>query len=298
LKKTTGYLAPLGLEDNLRKELKNILHEYDRLFLIETPQKAYWAQNIWHDPQIIHFDSISDAAKKLRGLGKLWSFYPYKNIRRASLITEKLPYFPRKPITFPSNIPNSPLGSWTLLDTNTLLASPVCSSQFPQGEVHFQETKVPPSRAYLKLWESLTRIGKHPKAGDSCLEVGASPGSWTWVLQQLGADVIAVDRAPLAPSVSSLEKITFLKQDAFAITPKEFPHLNWIFSDLICYPEKLLDWVMQWISIDAKVNFVCTLKFQGEVNPEVIREFEKIKGSQIIHLFHNKHELTWIKLFE
>ncbi len=297
MQQVTGYLAPPGLEKHLKSELRNITQEYDRLIIADgPPQKTYWAQNIWFDPQIIKFDSISDASKKLRKMQKLWSFYPYKNIRRGSLISEKLPYFPSKSLVFPSAVPTSPLGSWTLLDTNTLLASPSCSSLFPQGEVHFQETKVPPSRAYLKLWESLTRIGIFPKEGDTCLEVGASPGSWTWVLQQLGANVIAVDRAPLAPSVSSLPNINFMKKDAFSITPKDFPEVNWIFSDLICYPEKLLSWIKQWIDIDAKVDFVCTLKFQGEVNPEIIKEFEKIEGSQVLHLFHNKHELTWIKL--
>ena len=135
-----------------------------------------------------------------------------------------------------------------------------------------------------------------PKAGDQCLEVGASPGSWTWVLQQLGADVIAVDRAKLDESVSSLPNITFMKKDAFSIGPKDYPDLDWVFSDLICYPEKLLSWVTQWLEINSKVNFVCTLKIQGEYDPKIIKEFAKIEGSHVVHLFHNKHELTWFKI--
>jgi len=38
------------------------------------------------------------------------------------------------------------------------------------------------------------------------------------------------------------------------------------------------------------------LKFQGEVDLNIIKEFEKIEGSQVLHLFHNKHELTWFKV--
>jgi 23S rRNA (cytidine2498-2'-O)-methyltransferase len=297
LKQTTGYLAPLDLQANLRNELKNILFEYDRLIIAEgPPQTAYWAQNIWFDPQIIHFTSISDAAKKLKDLQKLWSLYPYKNIRRATLISEKLPYFSAKPILFPSSVPKTPLGSWTLLDENTLLASPHCSSFFAQGEVYFQESKAPPSRAYLKLWEALTRIGIVPQPNEVCLEVGASPGSWTWVLQQLGCSVIAVDRALLDPSISILPNITFMKKDAFSLKPTDFSKLDWIFSDLICYPEKLLLWINQWLDLNEKMNFVCTLKFQGEPDQKIIKEFEKIEGGQIVHLFHNKHELTWVKI--
>ncbi|MBX9923339.1 MAG: SAM-dependent methyltransferase [Rhabdochlamydiaceae bacterium] len=297
MRRTTGYLSPPDLQQQLKRELKNIICEYDRLIIAEgPPQTAHWAQNIWFDPQVISFTSISEAAKKLKEMQKLWSFYPYKNIRRGTLISEKLPYFSAKPIIFPSSIPKAPLGSWTLLDPNTLLASPLCSSSFAQGEVHFQESKVPPSRAYLKLWEALTRIGVIPKPDDVCLEVGASPGSWTWVLQQLGSKVIAVDRALLDPSVSSLPNVTCLKKDAFSLKPMDFPKLDWIFSDLICYPEKLLAWLNQWLEINAKINFVCTLKFQGEGDRDIIKEFEKIAGSHIVHLFHNKHELTWFKI--
>ena len=292
----TGYLAPIDLKDQLKSELKNIVQEYDRLIIAEgPPQNVHWAQNIWYDPQVIPFQSISDAAKKLKSLGKLWSYYPFQNIRRAELIKESLPYFSPKPLIFPATLPTSPLGSWTLLDAQTLVASPHCSSPFAQGEAQFAETKIPPSRAYLKLWEALTRAGTMPKFGDLCLEVGASPGSWTWVLQQLGAKVIAVDRAALDLSVASLPNVTALKKDAFAIGPNDYPELSWVFSDLICYPEKLLTWVKQWLDTGANVNFVCTLKFQGEGGYEIAREFEKIEGSQVVHLFHNKHELTWIK---
>ena len=294
---TTGYLSPEGLQNQLRKELKNILYEYGRLIIAEgPPQIAYWAQNIWFDPQVISFNSISDAAKKLKEMQKLWSFTPYINIRRGALISEKLPYFSPKPLQFPSKAPQTPLGSWTLLDENTILASPRCSSFFAQGEAHFQESKIPPSRAYLKLWEALTRIGKFPEPGQICLEVGSSPGSWTWVLQQLGAKVFAVDRAPLDPSIATLPNISFMKKDAFSLKPIDFPKLDWIFSDLICYPEKLLAWLQKWLEIHSKINFVCTLKFQGEVDDQIIRDFAKIEGSHIVHLFHNKHELTWFKI--
>lgn len=293
----TGYFAAEGFEESLRRELKEITHEYGRLFLAKgPPQKVYWAQNIWFDPQIISFHSIFDAAKKLRELQKLWSFYPYRLIRKGALITEKLPFFSPKPIIFPSIIPAVPLGSWTLLDEKTLLASPHCSSPFAQGAVYFQETKQPPSRAYLKLWEALIRSGSIPKSGDSCLEVGASPGSWTWVLQKLGTYVVAVDRAFLSESIQQLPQITFIKKDAFSIVPNDFPDLNWIFSDLICYPDKLLSWIKQWISIGSKVNFICTLKFQGDCDYRIIKEFEEVEGSSIVHLFNNKHELTWFRI--
>ena len=293
----TGYLAPIGLEERLKQELPTIVSQYGRLLIAEgPPQSVHWAQNIWFDPQFIPFHSVSDAAKKLRSLKKLWSHYPYKNIRRGELISAQLPYFSPKPLSFPNVLPEAPLGSWTLIDSQTLLASPCCSSPFAHGEVHFQESRIPPGRAYLKLWEILLKMGRRPKAKEVCLDLGASPGSWTWALQQMGAEVVAVDRALLSPSLAQLPNTAFLKKDAFSLFPGDLhlPRLDWVFCDVVCAPQKLFDWVQRWLG--EKVHFVCTLKFQGNGGTEIIREFEKIEGGRLVHLFHNKHELTWYKL--
>ncbi len=290
----TGYLAPEGLEEALESELKNITDRLGRLFLAEGPvQNVHWVQNIWHNLQTIPFHSIKDAAAKLRSIHGLWAYYPNVFIRRGELIAENLPYFSPKRLPFPSLLPTTPLGSWTLLNEETLLCAAECSSPFAHGEIQFLETKEPPSRAYLKLWEFLTRAGKWPSKGEQCLELGASPGSWTWVLQQLDANVIAVDRAPLDPKIAHLPGICCLKKDAFSIGPDDFPNAKWVFSDLICYPDKLFEWIQPWLKKD--VHLVCTLKFQGKGEYEVIEKFERIGGSTLLRLFHNKHELTWYK---
>jgi 23S rRNA (cytidine2498-2'-O)-methyltransferase len=76
--------------------------------------------------------------------------------------------------------------------------------------VRFVESKQgPPCRAYLKLWEVFSRIQKMPAPGDACLDAGASPGRWTWALQQLGASVLAGDRADPAPEIMRLAGVTF-----------------------------------------------------------------------------------------
>ncbi len=288
----TGYLAKEGLEYELEKELEGIIKCYGRLFIAEgPPQNAYWAQDVWYDPEEMTFSSISEGANLLKARQKLWSHTPFQNLRRAHLIQEKLAYFSPKPLPFPAKPPETPLGAFTLIDANTLIAAPRCKSPFAQGEVHFQESKAPPSRAYLKLWEIFTLTGKMPKPKEHCLELGACPGSWTWVLQSLGAKVTAVDRAPLDPAVASLSNITFLKKDAFSLKPEDYPDVEWVFSDLICAPEKLYAWLLPWL--ESQRRFVCTLKFQGEADREIIRKFAAIDGSHICHLFHNKHELTW-----
>jgi 23S rRNA (cytidine2498-2'-O)-methyltransferase len=103
-----------------------------------------------------------------------------------------------------------------LLDAGTILAASDCQSPFPNGEARFVEDREgPPNRAYLKLWEALTLIGRQPGPGDLCLDLGASPGGWSWVLAKLGARVIAVDKAPLAPAIAAMPGVEVHKASAF-----------------------------------------------------------------------------------
>jgi 23S rRNA (cytidine2498-2'-O)-methyltransferase len=182
-----------------------------------------------------------------------------------------------------------------LLSENKIIACAKTSNPFPSGEIPFVEDKEnAPSRAYLKLWETFTVHGVRPKGDDAVLDLGSSPGGWTWVLQQLGCHVISVDKAELDPRLMSDKKIKFIKKDAFKLKPSDVGQIDWFFSDLICYPRKLYDLVQEWRKSGHVKNFVCTIKFQGETDYESLKLFSEIPGSRLVHLFHNKHEIMWI----
>jgi 23S rRNA (cytidine2498-2'-O)-methyltransferase len=115
-------------------------------------------------------------------------------------------------------------------------------------------------------------------------------------LQGLGAQVIAVDKAPLAPHIASLPNVRYVQQSAFALKPSEIGRVDWLFSDIICYPERLLRLVREWRESGLVRNMICTLKFQGETDFKTTESFLEIAGSTAIHLYNNKHEITWICL--
>ncbi len=298
----SAYLAPEGLTENLLKEVDGVISVHDRLILSSLPfVNAHWAQNIWNNPVTLSIDSINDAAKKLKSIQRNWCLYSFTVHRRAKLIEEKLNSRKPKPISFPTSLPSQGTGSWCLLDENTLLASAACSSSFPNGEPSFIEDKNgPPNRAYLKLYEALTLVGKTPQAGEFCIDIGGSPGGWAWVIQKCGAEVLSIDRSPLDEKISNLKGVSFEKRDAFSLLPEEFvkdgKKVDWLFSDVICYPEKLYDWLSVWIDSGICKNFICTIKFKGEPEPDIIKKFAAIPDSKVVHLYHNKNELTLIKL--
>lgn len=288
-------LAAKGSERPLEEEVgARVLERHERLFVLQGREIPAWAQNVWLKPQILKFKSISEAAKHLRGIQRNWWLHSVAAHRRAQLIQGELPPLKPKRLKFPSELPKLPLGSFALVDENTMIYSAECSNPFPDGEMEFEENKIdPPSRAYLKLWEFFTLNEKRPQPGQTALDLGSSPGGWTWVLDQMGCQVISVDKAPLAESLAKSSRVKYLSESAFALDPKTVGKVDWLFSDVICYPERLLELVKKWIAAEGAKNFVCTLKFQGPTNFDVIAEFKNIPGSQIRHLSNNKHELTW-----
>jgi 23S rRNA (cytidine2498-2'-O)-methyltransferase len=296
----TAYLAADGFADPLQEELRRagvvVARQHERLLLCEGPAvAAAWAANIWYDCVELPVESIGSAGKALRAIQRNWSMYAPLHHRRAALIQERLPHVSAKPLVFPVAAPTAPLGSWTLLAPDRLLAAGDCSSPFANGQVDFIEDRTgPPNRAYLKLWEALVRLGRWPGPGERCLDLGASPGGWTWVLGKLGAEVIAIDKAPLDPKVAALPGVTWRGESAFALEPEGIGQVDWLFSDIVCYPSRLLRLVEKWRSAGAAKNFVCTLKFQGPTDHESAAAFAAIPGAQVLHLHHNKHELTFL----
>ena len=299
---TTAYLAVDGFEAQLREELARrgaaIREVHGRLLVSDgQPVAAGWAANVWNGCVELPVASIGTAAKSLRDIQRNWAMYAPLHHRRAALIREKLPHVSAKPVVFPAVAPTAPLGSWTLLAPDRMLAAARCTSPFANGEVELVEDRAgPPSRAYLKLWEALVRLRRWPQPGERCLDLGASPGGWTWVLAKLGAEVIAIDKAPLDPKVAAMPGVAWRGESAFALDPASVGPIDWLFSDVICYPARLLKLVGRWRATGQVRNFVCTIKFQGETDHETAEAFAAIPGASVLHLHNNKHELTFALL--
>ncbi len=292
-----AYLAPQGFLGELQQELDHAGQPLGRLVICSGPPRpVLWVRNVWLEPQRIRFSSISQAVRLLKALGTRWVLYDEHLERRgrARLIQERLREPDMKPLIFGAPLPRTGLGSWTLLDETTLLASPRCSSPFAHGQIAFVEDKTgPPNRAYLKLWELFTVLQTRPQPGQFCLDLGASPGGWTWVLANLGARVVCVDKAPLAPGVAGMPGVGQRPGSAFGLAPQDIGPVDWLFCDVICYPRRLLALVRRWLDAGLAANMVCTIKFQGQTDFETIRAFLAISGSKLLHLCQNKHELTW-----
>jgi 23S rRNA (cytidine2498-2'-O)-methyltransferase len=250
------YLAADGFVDELVTELGEVAAVHERLVLAPVPRRpAAWATTVWLDPVRIPITSINAGARALLAIQSGWALYSFHLHRRAQLIAAQLPARPVTPVAFPAPRPTRPIGSWTLLNEHTILAAPHCSCPFPNGEIEFIENKTgPPSRAFKKLWELFSRLQTWPRAGEYCLDLGACPGGWTWVLQGVGARVLAVDKAPLDPRIARLPGVECRAESAFGLDPRSVGPVDWLFSDVICEPSRLLKLVERWLAAGTARN--------------------------------------------
>lgn len=134
-------------------------------------------------------------------------------------------------------------------------------SRFVKGWVPIASDKAAPSRAFTKLVEAEARLGLKIAAAETCVDLGASPGSWSYVALQRGAKVIAVDRSPLRPDLMQHPQLTFQQGDAFKFTPAE--PVDWLLCDVIAAPERSIQLVLDWSRQRLARKFVVTIKFKG-----------------------------------
>ncbi len=267
----------------------------DLVFSAHKKPDVCFAQDIWLEPHIVKFNSISEAVNILRKAGKFWYLHPVSHHGRAKLIAEQLRKLPPLVRHFPVEADIPPIGGFTLLDQNTLVYSASRAKKWPMGTCLFIEDKInPPNRAYLKLWEAITLLDKQPQKGESALDLGASPGGWTYVMQSLGTTITGVDKALLDPKIAALPSVHFLQQSAFALDPATLDQTyDWVLSDIACYPDKAYALIMKWITSGKAKQMIFTIKLQGKVDLNIIKQFQAIPDSRTINLFYNKHEVTF-----
>jgi 23S rRNA (cytidine2498-2'-O)-methyltransferase len=134
-------------------------------------------------------------------------------------------------------------------------------SPFPAGDIPVASDKAAPCRAFAKLVEALQRLGRTIQPGETCVDLGACPGSWSYVALRSGAQVIAVDRSPLREDLMRDPRLEFRRGDAFAFVPER--PVDWLLCDVIASPSRSIELVHDWVKRRLARRFVVTIKFKG-----------------------------------
>jgi 23S rRNA (cytidine2498-2'-O)-methyltransferase len=170
-------------------------------------------------------------------------------------------------------------------------------SRFPAGAVDVPEDRGPPSRAYRKLLEAELHLGQRIEAGQRVVDLGASPGGWSAVALARGAEVLAVDRAPLREDLMAHPRLRFVTGDAFRHAPDPATPADWLLCDVIAFPTRTLELLQRWLAARACRRFVVTLKFRGTEDYARLQECKALLAAHggdflLRQLGSNRNEVT------
>ncbi|SRR5579883_983200 len=169
-------------------------------------------------------------------------------------------------------------------------------SPFPGGRARMRDLAGAPSRAAMKLEEALAWIGYGPEPGDSCVDLGAAPGGWTFVLLARRARVIAVDPGRLAPSLANRKGVTWVGRSAFEFEPRE--PVDWLFCDMAWRPLEVAQLLAKWGRKKLARTLVANLKLPMKQKAEHVAKVRNLVGSggwrdvRTRHLYHDRDEIT------
>ena len=167
-------------------------------------------------------------------------------------------------------------------------------SPFPKGIIAPAVDKSAPSRAFAKLLEAELRMGIAVERGQTCVDLGASPGSWTYVVANRGAFVLAVDHSPLREDLMAHRQVQFRKLNAFAFQPSQ--PFDWLLCDVIADPEQTAALLLEWARRRWCRHFIVTIKLRGDSGLAVLdrlkRELPPLTGQLFFkQLCANKKEV-------
>lgn len=139
-----------------------------------------------------------------------------------------------------------------------------------------------PSRAYLKLEEALAWSGVRPKAGETALEIGSSPGGASHALLRRGLKVIGVDPGEMAEPVASHGGFRHIKVAVGGLRREDVPdHVDWLLLDVNLAPQVALHQIKRIVPMVRRHlrGAFFTLKLNEEAFAAEIPAFlERIRG--------------------
>ena len=179
------------------------------------------------------------------------------------------------------------------------------SSRWPMGIARLRMPRAAPSRSALKLAEAIDEFidekerGKRFAPGMTAVDLGASPGGWTWQLVQRGLMVTAVDNGPMDEALMESGQVKHRRDDGFHFKPSD--PVDWMVCDMVESPSRIARlasaWIAQGWSQQAIFNLKLPMKKRWE---EVLRCRQIIDEAlggggyylRMKQLYHDREEIT------
>lgn len=166
----------------------------------------------------------------------------------------------------------------------------------PGGRLRVKVPGDRPSRAARKLAEAFAWLGMSPEPGESCVDLGAAPGGWTFVLLERRARVVAVDPGLLRPDLMNRRGLRYVKASAFDFEPDE--PVDWLFCDMAWRPIEVAQMLARWARRHDATFLVANFKLPMKKKAEMVARIRQILESggwravRARQLYHDRDEVT------
>jgi 23S rRNA (cytidine2498-2'-O)-methyltransferase len=164
-----------------------------------------------------------------------------------------------------------------------------------------------PSRSALKLEEAFCvflseeELPRLLKKGMAAVDLGASPGGWTWLLASRGIHVTAVDNGRLDRRLLESGLVRHVREDGFSFSPSR--PVDWMVCDIVEQPSRIARLAAQWIARGWCRRTIFNLKLPMKKKYEEVNRCREIiarelNGSGKKHelfikqLYHDREEVT------
>jgi 23S rRNA (cytidine2498-2'-O)-methyltransferase len=184
-------------------------------------------------------------------------------------------------------------------------STPANSSDWLMGIPRLRMPSSAPSRSALKLAEAIleflpaadreTRLAP----GKTAVDLGASPGGWTWQLVQRGMMVTAVDNGDIDARLLDSGQVKHRRTDGFHYTPPD--PVDWMVCDMVESPSRIATLASKWIEKGWCRETIFNLKLPMKKRREELLRCEGIIDEalggggyylRMKQLYHDREEAT------
>ena len=181
------------------------------------------------------------------------------------------------------------------------------SSPWPMGIPRLKQPRGAPSRSALKLEEALlvmvpARVREELlRPGAAAIDLGASPGGWSFVLARRGMHVIAVDNGPIERRIADDLSVEHRREDGFHFRPDR--PVDLLTCDIAASPPRVARLLARWFSGLLCRACVFNLKLPMRRRYQAVQECQSILRESLDargmayhlafkHLYHDREEVT------
>ncbi|MFN7550226.1 MAG: 23S rRNA (cytidine(2498)-2'-O)-methyltransferase RlmM [Pseudomonadota bacterium] len=233
----------------------------------------------------------SEAGAELRGLARALEAAAIPALRKRTLVDPAAPW--RAHLVLRG-------GNDLLL----ALADVRSAAPWPQGIPRLKFPREAPSRSTLKLDEAFLVLlddadrRRLVRPGMTAVDLGASPGGWTFQLVARGMRVTAVDNGPMDDALMASGQVEHRREDGFRFRPRQ--RVDWVVCDMVEQPARVAalmrDWLAEGAARAAVFNLKLPMKKRWLETQRCIGMLEDALGDGWLlrakQLYHDREEVT------